>query len=507
MHETPPNHGPADNPHSSDRRNHAPARLLGISFSIVLAALAIFAFTLTTLRWSEPNRSPLALAILNLHIIDGIVPVALNGLAIIAALYLLVRRVPRSWLALEPVLAIITGAAVGVVVLWIVGLTDAFGVDLSVATSAWAIGLFIALALAVWSIWRSPWPRKLGAVLSIIVFLLTATVGINADFGLDRTVADLAGISTSEVTTLPLLAPIATPSATASQSAFDTRKPAVALPLWQTWKAPAGMPTTGTTSVVTIPNTLSGFKSRQAGLYLPPAALGANPPALPMVIMMMGQPGNPDPSFTAAVLNDYASRHNGLAPIVLVVDQLGNPAIDPLCIDTPKMGKAETFVVRDAVNWARSHLRVQQDPAHWVVAGYSNGGQCALSFGVKYPSIFGNVLDISGEEYPGSEFSAQVLAAAFGGNVAAYEAVKPLPIMARTTYPNTLGIFTVGSNDTAYRLVALKVSAAARVANWATTYYEVPNGGHVLGALNGGLTKGYSVLYPRLELSAPGVAP
>ncbi|MEP6842847.1 MAG: hypothetical protein ABJA11_04955 [Pseudolysinimonas sp.] len=40
-----------------------------------------------------------------------------------------------------------------------------------------------------------------------------------------------------------------------------------------------------------------------------------------------------------------------------------------------------------------------------------------------------------------------------------------------------------------------------------TTYFEVLNGGHVLGALNGGLDEGYKVLYPRLGLVAPEVAP
>jgi hypothetical protein len=38
-------------------------------------------------------------------------------------------------------------------------------------------------------------------------------------------------------------------------------------------------------------------------------------------------------------------------------------------------------------------------------------------------------------------------------------------------------------------------SAAATAAGM-TVYHEVPNGGHVIGALNGGLTRGFEVLYP-----------
>ncbi len=153
--------------------------------------------------------------------------------------------------------------------------------------------------------------------------------------------------------------------------------------------------------------------------------------------------------------------------------------------------------------WARTHLHILQDPAHWTVAGYSDGGECALSFGVKYPNLWGNVLDISGELYPGSDRSAQTLATVFHGDRAAYEAQYPLTIMASHTYTDMDGIFTVGSNDYGYRTQAQTAAAATQAAGWTTTYFEVPNGGHVLAALNGGLAEGFSVLYPRLGLSNP----
>lgn len=217
--------------------------------------------------------------------------------------------------------------------------------------------------------------------------------------------------------------------------------------------------------------------------------------------MMMGQPGNPDPSFTANILGPMASAHSGLAPIVLVVDQIGNPSIDPLCLDTARYGKAETFLTQDVVAYARTHLHVLQDAAHWTIAGYSNGGECALALGVKFPQVWGNVLDISGEEYPGADRASATRSAVFGGSQAAYDAQKPLGQLASHSYPDTVGIFTVGSNDYGYRQQAIAVTAATNTAGWKTTYFEVPNGGHVLGALMGGLAKGYSVLYPRLGLS------
>jgi enterochelin esterase-like enzyme len=193
----------------------------------------------------------------------------------------------------------------------------------------------------------------------------------------------------------------------------------------------------------------------------------------------------------------------GLAPIVLVADQIGNPSIDPLCLNTTKYGNAETYITQDVVNWARTHLHVLQDPAHWTIAGYSNGGECAVAFGAKYPNIWGNVVDISGEPYEGSNESAAVLASIFHGNEAAYQATWPVNIMATKKYPDTVGIFTVGSDDPQYKKSAQTVSAAATAAGWKVSYFEIPGGGHVASALSGGLADAYSILYPRLGLSQP----
>ena len=329
--------------------------------------------------------------------------------------------------------------------------------------------------------------------MAILSFVLAGYLGINADFGMDRTVADVVGISTRTTVALPVVTPKPTPTQTLLAGGA----------LWANWHPPAGMPTVGSQAQVTIPGTVSGFTARPAGLYLPPAALTTNPPALPLVIMMMGQPGNPDPSFSAAILDQFAAGHDGLAPIVLVADQIGNPAVDTLCLDTQRHGNSETYLTQDVVAWARTHLHVLQDPAHWTIAGYSNGGECALSFGVKYPQIWGNVLDISGEEYPGADRPGPTLTSDFGGSRTAYEAVKPLNQLAAHTYSDTVAIFTVGSNDGLYRTQAKTVYAATTAAGWKTTYFEVLNGGHVLGALNGGLQEGYTVLYPRLGLSEP----
>jgi enterochelin esterase-like enzyme len=161
----------------------------------------------------------------------------------------------------------------------------------------------------------------------------------------------------------------------------------------------------------------------------------------------------------------------------------------------------EKYINVDVVNWAKANLNILPDRDHWTIAGYSNGGQCAISFALKYPKMWGNVVDISGEEFPGAEDPAGNLAEIFGGNQAAYDAQKPINIMKGKQFPDTTAVFTAGSDDVTYVAAAKAVSAAAKASGMTVTYYEVPNGGHVGIALNAGLTKGFEVLYPRLGLS------
>ncbi|NYE94275.1 enterochelin esterase-like enzyme [Psychromicrobium silvestre] len=261
------------------------------------------------------------------------------------------------------------------------------------------------------------------------------------------------------------------------------------------------MPAVGKTGVVYIDPKASGFKARPAGVYLPPAALTAHPPKLPFYLLMMGQPGRPDPHYVEGIFNDYAKKHRGLAPIVLVADQVGPTQSDTLCLNSAKFGQVEDYIAKDVVSWAKQNLNILSERKYWTVAGYSNGGQCAISFAAKYPQVWGNVVDISGEEYPGAEHPASNLSSIFNGDQAAYDAEKPINIMAKHHYPDTHAVFTVGSDDSLYVAQAKRVSQAAREAGMIVDYHEVLNGGHLIKALAGGLTRGLQVLDKRWGLS------
>jgi enterochelin esterase-like enzyme len=269
------------------------------------------------------------------------------------------------------------------------------------------------------------------------------------------------------------------------------------------------MPAKGKTGLLSgtdaIPATLSGFPARAASVYYPPAALVKNPPRLPFVLLMMGQPGTPDPQYIANVLDGMAAKNHGLAPIALVVDQLSDPAKDPACADSTTYGKAETYITKDVVNWAKANLNILHSAKYWTIAGYSNGGACAFKYAAESPDVWGNLIDASGDEFPGPEIQADTIKNVFGGNKAAYEASKPASILAAHpgAYSKTVAVFTTGQNDAAFGPGAKRASQAAQAAGMQTTFYVIPGADHVGGAVDGGLQKGFDVLYPHLGLSKP----
>ena len=428
----------------------------------------------------------LSSSLLRIDIVNGPLLYVVLGLASMQLLYLLLRAPTKTWI-LTVVIAVAGGVSVaGVTWFVVVTIVDAFGMSPGLVSFLWFAGTCTAVAIAIANFWKSRLHCKIAAAASVVLFLVAGTLAINASFGLNRTLGSLFGMTTESAIALPTVS-----------------GPKESGPLYQSWEAPADLPVKGTTGSQIIPNTVSGFTSRPAGIYLPPAALISNAPALPLVIFLMGQPGNPDPSFVAATLDRDAAAHGGLAPIVIVADQLGDPSKDPLCLDTPNYGNAETFITTDVVNWAKKNLNIINNPRYWTIAGYSNGGQCAISLAVKHPGLFANVVDISGEEFAGSEIEASTLADVFHGDQAAYDAVKPLNLLASKKFSDTVAIFTVGSNDSGFIPGQKRMASAASAAGMTVTYWESPNGGHVLPALTDGLDEAFVVLYPRLGLAPP----
>jgi enterochelin esterase-like enzyme len=422
---------------------------------------------------------------LSIRIVDGpVLPVCL-ALSAVAALYLLIRRPTARWV-LTALIGILGGAVVAIGLYALLNALDAFGTPLPHPVAFWAMGTFAALGLAIVNLWRSRWWRKVVASVGILLFAVTGGLGINAYYGLDPTLGSLFGYT----------------DAGHIHVGPHTSGADPARPLYETWKPPADLPAQGEQGSQSIPS--PGFAARPAGIYLPPAALVKNAPPLPVVLFMMGYPGNPDPSYIGGVLDRFAAQHGGLAPIAVVADQIGTKG-DPACADSTTFGTAETYITDVVPAWIRSHLNVLQDPKYWTIGGYSNGGACAFKYAAQYPELFGNLLVVSGDEYPGVEIQQQTIDQVFGGDAAAFERAKPTSILAANPgrYSSMTAVFTVGGDDPTFVPGVQRDAQAAEKAGMRTTYYVVPGAGHVVDALEGGLTKDFDILYPVLGLSPP----
>lgn len=385
----------------------------------------------------------------------------------------------------------VASMVIGTSVLWVLipvlfVWLDAFDGPLEHRAITWLNMGFVALGLAVRSLWsfRAWW--KIVPVIALLSFSVSTTLGVNSAYGLTPQLGSFLGLPVDDIAPLP---PVTDP---ASETVGDLKK---------TWSPPAGMPDRGISGVIEggIPNTASGFAARPATIYLPPAALVANPPKLPFVIFMMGKPGSPDPQFIARELEAHAKANKGLAPIAVIVDQLGNPMHDPLCIDGAR-GNVDTYVRTDVVKWALKNLNIVTSPTQWVISGYSNGGACASYFAAKYPQIWANFLSVSGEEYQGYGADGQVLSKMFKGSQAAWDAIKPATIVAHTAYPNSVGVFTRGELDTKYGAGVDRLAKRTAAAGIQTTVLIVPGVDHNNEALIEGIKMGMAVLYPRLGL-------
>ncbi|MDQ1609638.1 MAG: hypothetical protein QOE16_2370 [Microbacteriaceae bacterium] len=391
--------------------------------------------------------------------------VTIDALCAVLVLYLLIRRPTKRWL-LTALAAVVIGVVAGLMACWLSSdVLDIFGVSLTSVTRMWVCLGFAGIALALVNLWPSRWWRKTVAIVSVPLFVIAAAAGINMDFGAYRNLNDAFGVNP-----YPALALGNETASSAAQTLVTV----------QTWSAPAGMPAQGRIGTVDIPGTVSHFNARPAVVYLPPAALVADPPTLPVMIVFSGQPGSPADLFTAgrldSVLNAFAVAHDGLAPIVVSPDQLLRPDYNPMCVDSP-LGNSATYVMVDVMNWIHGNLRVSSDPNSWAIGGYSQGATCAIQFGAAHPDRFRTILAISSELEP--TIGQSTVAKAFGGSKSAYAAATPTAIMARNApYSSELTIFAVGQADTRYTRFARALRGAAQNAGMATQFVLSPGTAH-----------------------------
>jgi enterochelin esterase-like enzyme len=386
--------------------------------------------------------------------------------------------------------AAVVGAVIGLAAVWWTGdVQDDFGVQFTPVTRMWIAFAFAGVALLLVVAVQGGWLARVLAVAAAGALVLSAGLGVNVDFGFYKNIEQAIATNPYRTRDLPVLAD------QPSQPEVDAAD----------WHAPAGMPTKGETFSVSIPGKVSHFRARKAVVWLPPAAQVADPPRLPVLVALSGQPGQPADMFQTgdlgSFLDRYAAAHDGLAPIVVSPDQLGAPNRNPMCVDSRRLGRSATYVMTDTVDWIEHHLPVASGPDAWGITGFSQGATCAMQFSTEHPEVFGSALAISSELAPVTGNAHTSTALAFGGSTAAYRAAAPVAVMAaHGPYRDHLTVFGYGSEDAPYRASTETLHAAAVRAGMQTQVIVSPGSAHDWNTVRYVLAHGLPVVLAHLGL-------
>ncbi|GAA3054049.1 alpha/beta hydrolase-fold protein [Kitasatospora albolonga] len=406
----------------------------------------------------------------------GVIPYLVLVAGCAALLGLAVSR-GRGWWTRRFPCAVVTAAALTVLLKYVVDdwwqpLPDGLPRPTLVWTGVGILGVCLALFRMPPLRWRG---RAVAALAAALVVLMSSSQ-INREF--DQ---------------YPTLRVLLAPWIGKTDALTTGRVRTVQVPpgkvLSEVWHAPAGLPAKGTVSTAPVPGTKSGFKGRDAYVYLPPAYQADPRPLLPVLVLMAGQPGSPGDWVNSGQLPEqmdaFAAAHQGLAPIVVVVDQIGSQWANTLCMNS-RIAQSQTYLAEDVPDWIHAHLQTATGRTATSIGGLSLGGTCALQLAVNAPQVYGSFLDISGQQEPTLGSHDKTVEEAFGGDEAAFDAVDPLHVMARQRFPDTDAAFVVGEGDGEYGPQQKVVYQAAVAAGMRAHFQTVP-GGHDWNTFRAGL--------------------
>lgn len=358
--------------------------------------------------------------------------------------------------------------------------------DLPVTDGRFVAGLGVAGVLSVLAVVLAVrhrgWPaRTATALLAIVMVVLTVAAAVNTYVDFDRTLGEaLDQVPPDEVPMANLL-----------------RRTAV--------------PEVGVVAPVTIPTPVSGFVARPALVYVPPAWFRRPRPRLPVVVLLHGTPGGPEvwfgPGQATATADAWARTHRGVAPILVAPDVNGSLAADSECVDSSE-GKVETALTVDLPHFVASTFRSMPPGPAWAVAGFSEGGSCALMLALRHPTLFATAGDYGGLAGPRvgdtNAETASTVTELFGGSSAAFAAHEPAAILARRRFARLGSWFEVGDADPEPAAAQATLLPAARRAGIATCSVVIPGGSHTFDVFSAGFADSLPWLAERLGIGPPG---
>jgi S-formylglutathione hydrolase FrmB len=229
-----------------------------------------------------------------------------------------------------------------------------------------------------------------------------------------------------------------------------------------------------------VPGTASHFSARPGSVYLPPAFTAAGRSPLPVVVLVGGTPSAPDAwpraGFAVDAADRYAAAHGGVAPILAFVDQNGSFAGDTECVDG-RAGNAETFLAVDVPRFLSDRLDVPLDPRRWAIAGFSEGGTCALDLALRHPDVYGAFVDLAGDAAPNLGGPLPTLRQLYGGSAAAMAAHDPAELLRHWSGRPVVGWFGAGASDRNHVTIAERLAQEAVQVGLTARSFTLP-GGH-----------------------------
>ena len=438
--------------------------------------------------------------LMNISLVDGWFPATLFSITAVLAATLLGIAIWETVgesrgdgkraiavVACPMVIAVIAGI-VGWVIAWL--LSDVFvvfGVELGPRVIAWSGCGCAIIGFAVSHAMLHRGALRAVALILVACAVLSAATGIDQAYGEYATIGSLFGQDTYHEADLTGMA---------------KRSDLISVTQWKQEAADGSIsdiPAHGEVSKVNIPATTSHFEARQALVYLPPAAIATakHKPALPVILMMSGQPGSPGRAFAAGgiqtMMDDYAQHHGGLAPIVIAADQLGDDSHNTLCVDSPVYGNVLTYLTKDVVDWVRTNLPAAWQAQDWAIAGFSQGATCSLQIGANHPDLFGTIIPTGSELKPTNGSESSMISRFFRGDRTAYE--KQIPINAIRNHAPSNQTLVIGAGERDHESVrnAERIAPVAQQAGMHVTAVESLGNAHDWHAVQDTLRYGLAV--------------